>query len=112
MLRFHRALAAALLLFASAAHAEEHSITNVSYDVTREFYDEYNKAFIAHWEQKTGQKLTVLQSHGGSSAQARAVIEGLDADVVTMNQALDIDAIAAKGRIAKLLKESRTFLRR
>lgn len=73
--------------------AKDVTILNVSYDVTREFYQEYNPLFAAFWKEKTGDVVTVNQSHGGSSKQARAVIDGLAADVVTMNQALDIDAI-------------------
>jgi len=81
------------LAISTGAHAKEIAILNVSYDVTREFYQEYNPLFAAFWKEKTGDAVTVNQSHGGSSKQARAVIDGLAADVVTMNQALDIDAI-------------------
>ncbi len=81
------------LSLAVAAQAKDVTILNVSYDVTREFYQDYNAAFTAFWKEKTGDVVTVNQSHGGSSKQARAVIDGLQADVVTMNQALDIDAI-------------------
>ena len=77
----------------SRVSAAEVRLLNVSYDVTREFYQEYNRLFAAYWKQKTGDTVTINQSHGGSSKQARAVIDGLDADVVTMNQALDIDMI-------------------
>src|ERR1700761_8430224 len=73
--------------------AEEAKLLNVSYDVTREFYQEYNKAFAAHWKEQTGNAVTVSQSHGGSSKQARSVSEGLEADVITMNQPLDIDSL-------------------
>ncbi|HEY0797496.1 MAG TPA: sulfate ABC transporter substrate-binding protein [Candidatus Baltobacteraceae bacterium] len=72
------------------------SILNVSYDPTREFYVAYNALFAAYWKKKTGQDVTINQSHGGSGAQARAVIEGLDADVVTLGVSSDIDAIAKK----------------
>ncbi|MCC7204525.1 MAG: sulfate ABC transporter substrate-binding protein [Phycisphaeraceae bacterium] len=71
-------------------------LLNVSYDPTRELYQEFNRAFAAHWERETGQVVTVLQSHGGSGKQARAVIDGLEADVVTLALGYDIDAIAAK----------------
>src|SRR5215470_14592630 len=71
-------------------------LLNVSYDPTRELYREYNNAFAAHWKQRTGLDVTIQQSHGGSGAQARAVIDGLDADVVTLALEADIDAIAAK----------------
>ncbi|MEO8296481.1 MAG: sulfate ABC transporter substrate-binding protein [Burkholderiales bacterium] len=76
------------------------ALLNVSYDVAREFYKDYNKLFTAHWKATAGEEISVNQSHGGSSKQARAVIDGLDADVITMNQALDIDMVAEKGLIA------------
>ncbi|MDD5034669.1 MAG: sulfate ABC transporter substrate-binding protein, partial [Methylococcaceae bacterium] len=72
------------------------TLLNASYDVTREFYSEYNPLFAQHWRGKTGEEIAVNQSHGGSTKQARAVIDGLDADVVTMNQPTDIDALAEK----------------
>ncbi len=78
------------------AHAGDTTLLNASYDVTRELYKDVNAAFVAAWKGRTGETLTVNQSHGGSSKQARAVIDGLPADVVTMNQALDIDLIAAQ----------------
>jgi sulfate/thiosulfate-binding protein len=78
------------------------SLLNVSYDPTRELYEEYDKAFAAHWKKETGQDLTVHFSNGGSGKQARAVIDGLEADVATLGLAGDIDAIASK---AKLLPE-------
>jgi sulfate transport system substrate-binding protein len=78
------------------------TLLNVSYDVAREFYKEYNPAFIRHWKASGGEDLTINQSHGGSSKQARAVIDGLQADVVTMNQANDIDAIAERGKLLPL----------
>ncbi len=70
------------------------SLLNVSYDPTRELYREFNEAFIKHWEETTGERITVRMSHGGSGSQARAVIDGLDADIVTLALAADIDAIA------------------
>jgi len=78
------------------AHADV-TLLNVSYDPTREFYQEFNAAFARHWQQETGEGLKVNQSHGGSGKQARAVIDGLEADVVTLALAYDIDAIAATG---------------
>lgn len=75
------------------------SLLNVSYDVTREFYKDYNTAFAAYWKAKTGETVTVNQSHGGSSKQARSVIDGLAADVVTMNQANDIDILHERGKL-------------
>lgn len=71
-------------------------LLNVSYDPTRELYEEYNKSFAAHWEKETGQKVTINQSHGGSGKQSRSVIDGLEADIVTLALAYDIDAIAAE----------------
>jgi len=82
------------------ASAKNVRLLNVSYDPTREFYVEFNKAFAAHWKQKTGDNVTVQQSHGGSSKQARSVIDGLGADVVTLALSADIDAIAERtGRL-------------
>src|SRR5437867_5498765 len=78
--------------------AKELTLLNVSYDPTRELYQEYNAAFSKYWQEKTGQKVSIKQSHGGSGAQARAVIDGLGADVVTLALAYDIDAIAEKGK--------------
>lgn len=74
-------------------------LLNVSYDPTRELYDEFNKAFIKHWEAKENQKVTIKQSHGGSGSQGRSVIDGIQADVVTLALAYDIDAVAEKGLI-------------
>lgn len=89
---------ASLVLAAPAAQAADVSLLNVSYDPTRELYEEYNKAFAAYWQKKTGERVTVKQSHGGSGKQARTVIDGLPADVVTLALAGDIDAIAANGK--------------
>lgn len=83
----------------STAAAEDREILNVSYDVSREFYKAYNAAFAKHWLEKTGQTVTIKQSHGGSSAQARAVLGGLEADVVTMNQESDIAILAEGGTL-------------
>ena len=88
-------------LVAPSVHAADVSILNVSYDPTRELYQDFNKAFAAKWKAQTGDNVTVRQSHGGSGKQARSVIDGLDADVVTLALAYDIDEIAAKGLIAK-----------
>jgi sulfate/thiosulfate transport system substrate-binding protein len=84
---------------ATASAAKELKLLNVSYDPTRELYAEVNEAFAAQWLAKTGQKVTIEQSHGGSGKQARAVIDGLEADVVTLALASDVDAIAAAGLI-------------
>jgi sulfate transport system substrate-binding protein len=78
--------------------AANNSLLNVSYDVAREVYEEYNPLFIKHYQEKTGVTPKITQSHAGSSKQARAVIDGLEADVVTMNQTTDIEAIVTKGR--------------
>jgi sulfate/thiosulfate transport system substrate-binding protein len=75
------------------------ALLNVSYDPTRELYQEFNAAFAKQWQAKTGEKVTIKQSHGGSGKQARAVIDGLEADVVTLALAYDIDEIAAKGKL-------------
>jgi sulfate transport system substrate-binding protein len=79
--------------------AADITLLNVSYDPTREFYQDYNKAFVKYWKDKTGDAVTVNQSHGGSGKQARAVIDGLDADVVTLALAYDIDAIAEQSHL-------------
>jgi len=90
-------LLAALLV---AVHAiADTTILNVSYDPTRELYKDYNKAFAEHWKKLGGDGVTINQSHGGSGKQARAVIDGLEADVVTLALAYDIDVIAQKGRL-------------
>ena len=87
------------LLWAGSALAADVSLLNVSYDPTRELYAEFNKAFAAAYQKETGKSVEIKQSHGGSGKQARAVIDGLQADVVTLALAYDIDAIAAKGLI-------------
>jgi sulfate/thiosulfate transport system substrate-binding protein len=89
----------ALLLSAMAGAAPAIKLLNVSYDPTRELYDEYNKAFSAYWKSKTGENVTINQSHGGSGKQARAVMDGLEADVVTLALAYDIDALASQGKL-------------
>ena len=92
---------AAWLVVGAWAWAKDVQILNVSYDPTREFYAEYNVEFARHWKERTGEDVRVRQSHGGSGRQARSVIDGLRADVVTLALANDIDAIARKsGRIA------------
>ncbi|MFZ4483014.1 MAG: sulfate ABC transporter substrate-binding protein [Chthoniobacterales bacterium] len=90
-----------LLLAAFVTVASASNLLNVSYDPTREFYTEFNAAFARHWKEKTGEDVSVNQSHGGSSKQARAVIDGLEADVVTLALAADVDAIARSGQLAK-----------
>lgn len=88
----------ALLLLPVLAQADT-TLLNVSYDVTREFYKDYNPAFARHWKAKTGETVTINQSHGGSSKQARSVADGLEADVITMNQANDIDILYERGKL-------------
>lgn len=85
-------------LFSQTVFAET-TLLNASYDVTREFYKDYNQAFIRYWKQKTGETISINQSHGGSSKQARAVADGLPADVITMNQANDIDILYEKSKL-------------
>src|SRR5471032_329387 len=89
----------AALLWASSAFTADISLLNVSYDPTRELYVDFNKAFAAAYQKETGKSVEIKQSHGGSGSQARAVIDGLQADVVTLALAYDVDAIAAKGLI-------------
>ena len=91
-------LAAIVALGATAVRAET-TLLNVSYDPTRELYDDYNKVFAQYWKQKTGKDVSIRQSHGGSGKQARTVIDGLPADVVTLALAYDIDAIAQQGKL-------------
>jgi sulfate/thiosulfate-binding protein len=88
------------LLWASSAFAADITLLNVSYDPTRELYVDFNKAFAAAYQKETGKSVEIKQSHGGSGSQARAVIDGLQADVVTLALAYDIDAITAKGLVA------------
>lgn len=92
-------LIAALLLSGNvfAQSGTPLTLLNVSYDVMRDFYKDLNPAFVRHWKDKTGQTLVINMSHGGSSRQARAVADGLEADVITMNQATDIDLLATRG---------------
>jgi sulfate transport system substrate-binding protein len=100
---FSKFISAAIwaLIATGTAHAAESSLLNVSYDPTRELYQDFNKAFAAQWKSKSGEELKIKQSHGGSGKQARAVIDGLQADVVTLALAYDIDEIASRGLIAK-----------
>lgn len=93
--------AIAALLWAGSAFAADVSLLNVSYDPTRELYVDFNKSFAAAYQKDTGKSIEIKQSHGGSGAQARSVIDGLQADVVTLALAYDIDAVANKGLLAK-----------
>ncbi|WPH16675.1 sulfate ABC transporter substrate-binding protein [Variovorax paradoxus] len=99
---FAAVLALASSAFAgTSAFAQGSTLLNASYDVAREFYKDYNAAFVANYKKTTGKDVKIDQSHGGSSAQARAVADGLDADVVTMNTTTDIDFLASTGVVAK-----------
>jgi len=94
----HISLLAALVL-APIAQAADITLLNVSYDPTRELYQDYNTAFSKYWKAKTGDNVTVKASHGGSGKQARAIIDGLDADVATLALAYDVDQLSEKGRL-------------
>ena len=101
---FRRTLLASLLTVSltatsPSAMAKDITLLNVSYDPTRELYVDFNKAFAKHWQAKTGDNVIVKQSHGGSGKQARSVIDGLEADVVTLALAYDVDELAAKGKL-------------
>lgn len=87
------------LVLSSAAHAADISLLNVSYDPTRELYQDFNVAFAKQWKAKTGDAVSVKASHGGSGKQARSIIDGLEADVATLALAADIDALAEKGKL-------------
>jgi len=91
----------AVLALTAGSLASAQTLLNASYDVAREFYKDYNAAFIAHTKKTTGKDVKVDQAHGGSSAQARAVNDGLDADVVTMNTTTDVEFLASKGLVAQ-----------
>lgn len=91
----------AVLLASTSVLAKNIELLNVSYDPTRELYEQYNKAFSAHYKQETGDNIVIRQSHGGSGKQATSVINGIRADVVTLALASDIDAIAERGRVNK-----------
>jgi sulfate transport system substrate-binding protein len=101
---FHKKIAASLALLtvlgSSAVSAADITLLNVSYDPTRELYQDFNQAFAKQWKAKTGDNVTIKQSHGGSGKQARSVIDGLQADVVTLALAYDIDAISERGLVA------------
>src|SRR6266571_5926167 len=90
-----------ILALSAVTFAQDAPVTllNVSYDPTRELYQDYNTAFAKYWKAKTGDTVTVKQSHGGSGKQARSVIDGLEADVVTLGLAYDIDSIADKAKL-------------
>jgi sulfate/thiosulfate transport system substrate-binding protein len=95
-----RAIVVSIALFAVSANSAiaQTTLLNVSYDPTREFYQDFNAEFVKYWKLKTGEDVNIKQSHGGSGKQARSVIDGLDADIVTLALAYDIDAIAEKSK--------------
>ena len=99
MLALSTALLSTGVFAPGPAHAADKTLLNVSYDPTRELYEDVNRAFAAQWKQQTGETLTIRASHGGSGKQARSVIDGLEADVVTLALSADIDAIADKGKL-------------
>jgi sulfate transport system substrate-binding protein len=101
MKRVLSAALAALALAVPGAVVAQTTLLNVSYDVAREFYKDYNAAFVAHYRKTTGKDIRIDQSHAGSSAQARAVADGLDADVVTMNTTTDVEFLGEKGVVAR-----------
>jgi sulfate transport system substrate-binding protein len=100
---FKKSLLISLLIastaYSSLSIAAENSLLNVSYDVTREFYKDFNGAFVKYWKEKTGATVTINQSHGGSSKQARSVSDGLEADIITMNQSPDIDILYTRAKL-------------
>ncbi|WP_109467993.1 thiosulfate ABC transporter substrate-binding protein CysP [Albibacillus kandeliae] len=103
-LNIKRSLSAAAIALAgltSPAHAEDREILNVSYDIARELYAALNPAFVKQWQEQTGETLTIQQSHAGSSKQARAILQGLKADLVTFNQVLDVQILADRGFVSK-----------
>jgi sulfate transport system substrate-binding protein len=93
-------LALATIALTATQFVAAQTLLNASYDVSREFYKDYNAAFVAHYKKTTGKDVKVDQAHGGSSAQARAVNDGLDADVVTMNTTTDVEFLAKGGLVA------------
>ncbi|TFZ04875.1 sulfate ABC transporter substrate-binding protein [Ramlibacter rhizophilus] len=99
--RIKTLLAGLVLATSGIASAQQQNLLNASYDVAREFYKDINAAFVPHYKKATGKDVKIDQAHGGSSAQARAVADGLDADVVTMNTTTDIEFLADKGVVAK-----------
>lgn len=100
-LRLAQSAAFAAVVLVSPPLRADVTLLNVSYDVSREFYKEYNPAFARHWKEATGKTVIINQSHGGSSKQTQAVIAGLEADVITMNQPTDIDALVRSGLVDK-----------
>ena len=100
-MKFRKSLTAALFALLANAALADATLLNVSYDVARDVYKDYNPMFQKYWKAKTGESVELKQSHGGSTKQVRAVADGLEADVVTMNQANDIEFLVEKGLVAK-----------
>lgn len=100
---YHAALGLGVfaLVTALSVFGAETKLLNASFDISRELFQSYNEAFVRHWNERAGESVVVNQSHAGSSKQARAVIDGLEADVVTFNQVTDVDAVAERGLIAR-----------
>ena len=101
MSHFRKSIASVLLSLVASAALADASLLNTSYDVARDVYKDYNPMFQKYWKAKSGESIELKQSHGGSTKQVRAVADGLEADVVTMNQANDIEFLAEKGLVAK-----------
>ncbi|UCV07549.1 sulfate ABC transporter substrate-binding protein [Dechloromonas denitrificans] len=101
MTQFRKSISGLLLALVAGAALADATLLNVSYDVARDVYKDYNPLFQKYWKAKSGESLELKQSHGGSTKQVRAVADGLEADVVTMNQANDIEFLADKGLVAK-----------
>uniref|UniRef100_Q479Q9 Thiosulphate-binding protein n=1 Tax=Dechloromonas aromatica (strain RCB) TaxID=159087 RepID=Q479Q9_DECAR len=101
MTQFRKSITAILLSLVAGAALADSTLLNASYDVARDVYKDYNPMFQKYWKAKTGESIELKQSHGGSTKQVRAVADGLEADVVTMNQANDIEFLADKGLVAK-----------
>lgn len=101
MTQFRKSIVSILLSLVASAALADATLLNTSYDVARDVYKDYNPLFQKYWKAKTGEGVELKQSHGGSSKQVRAVADGLEADVVTMNQANDIEFLADKGLVAK-----------
>ena len=97
--KFAISLLGTAIIGLATAQAADLKLLNVSYDPTRELYQDYNAVFAKHWKEQTGQDIEIQQSHGGSGKQARAVIDGLDADVVTLALAYDVDQLYQKARL-------------
>jgi sulfate transport system substrate-binding protein len=101
MTQFRKSIVSVLLSLVASAALADATLLNTSYDVARDVYKDYNPMFQKYWKAKTGESVELKQSHGGSTKQVRAVADGLEADVVTMNQANDIEFLADKGLVAK-----------